>query len=386
MRTRTGTRDLAPKCPRRRYLQAVSRRLLTPIPARAAPPQYTPAAIEDLIARYEDAFFVFEATSGCDDALRQLLTSAKVPFARVNPRRAREFAKAAGVLAKTDRVDARVLAELGLRLELTPTVEPAQERRALSELVARRDQLVEEILREKNRLRLAKFKNGRRETARRAACRTACREPTRACRRAPAGTGVVSGAGRLSAREQDPWPSGDQLIGTAFPLSPPTAARVPTPTPTSRRSGSVYAPCRGVGDAVPSGDHVGVQSGALRTSAATSRRGRDPSPRRRGCHSPCVDSGAVAGRRQLQAAVLGGLSDRSARLPARSYHVSWRPADGCALWYIRTLSDTEGWRRCPPPGPRVRLRRRGRWRPSHTRESGRCSGSAGGPTARRPSS
>lgn len=111
-----------------------------------------PAAIKKLIAQHRDAFFVFEATSGCDETLRQLLTKAKVPFARVNPRRAREFARANGVLAKTDRVDARVLAELGRRLELAPTVEPSAERRALSELVTRRDQLVEEIVREKNRL------------------------------------------------------------------------------------------------------------------------------------------------------------------------------------------------------------------------------------------
>jgi transposase len=114
-----------------------------------------PAAIDKLIAQYPDAFFVFEATSGCDDTLRQMLTAAKVPFARVNPRRAREFAKAAGVLAKTDRVDAHVLAELGLRLDLAPTVEPSAERRALSELVSRRDQIVEEIVRERNRLHQA---------------------------------------------------------------------------------------------------------------------------------------------------------------------------------------------------------------------------------------
>jgi transposase len=121
----------------------------------------TPAAIEDLIAQYPDAFFVFEATSGCDETLRCLLTRAKVPFARVNPRRAREFARAAGVLAKTDRVDARVLAELGRRLELAPTVEPSQERRALSELVARREQLVEEIVRERNRLHQARSRTVR---------------------------------------------------------------------------------------------------------------------------------------------------------------------------------------------------------------------------------
>jgi transposase len=113
------------------------------------------------LRNYQDAFFVFEATSGCDETLRRLLTQAKVPFARVNPRRAREFARAAGVLAKTDRVDARVLAELGLRLELAPTVEPSQERRALSELLARRDQLVEEIVRERNRLHQARSRTVR---------------------------------------------------------------------------------------------------------------------------------------------------------------------------------------------------------------------------------
>lgn len=121
----------------------------------------TPAAIEELIAQNKEAFFVFEATSGCDETLRLQLTQAGVPFARVNPRRAREFARAAGVLAKTDRVDARVLAELGRRLELAPTVEPSAERRTLSELVARRDQLVGESVRERNRLRLARSRTVR---------------------------------------------------------------------------------------------------------------------------------------------------------------------------------------------------------------------------------
>lgn len=122
-----------------------------------------PDAIDKLIAQHQDAFFVFEATSGCDETLRHLLTQAKVPFARINPRRVREFARAAGVLAKTDRVDARVLAELGRRLELVPTLEPSAERRFLSELIARRDQLVEEIVREKNRLQHARSRIVRRD-------------------------------------------------------------------------------------------------------------------------------------------------------------------------------------------------------------------------------
>jgi len=57
-----------------------------------------------------EKFVVFEATSGCDDTLIATLTERAHPFSRVNPRQAREFARATGVLAKTDRVDARILA------------------------------------------------------------------------------------------------------------------------------------------------------------------------------------------------------------------------------------------------------------------------------------
>lgn len=77
-----------------------------------------------LAADHRDTRFVFEATSGCDRLLREALTAAGVTFTAVNPRRAREFARAAGFLAKTDRVDARVLAEMGHRLDLGPTVNP----------------------------------------------------------------------------------------------------------------------------------------------------------------------------------------------------------------------------------------------------------------------
>jgi transposase len=66
-----------------------------------------------------------------------------IAFSRVNPRQAREFARATGVLAKTDRVDDRVLAETGTRLALPVTipVSPARARRA--DFLRRRRQLVE---------------------------------------------------------------------------------------------------------------------------------------------------------------------------------------------------------------------------------------------------
>lgn len=118
----------------------------------------TPEAVAILIETCRDAFLVFEATSGCDHELRRCATASALPFARVNPRQAREFARANGILAKTDRVDARVLAEMGQRLDLDETVEPPPECAQLSELVARREQIVEEIVREKNRLAQARLR------------------------------------------------------------------------------------------------------------------------------------------------------------------------------------------------------------------------------------
>ena len=85
---------------------------------------------------------VFEATGHYDTALRRALAKTGVAYSRVNPARARDFARAAGYLAKTDAVDARMLADMGRRLELTkaPEVDPDRERLAL--LNRRRDQLV----------------------------------------------------------------------------------------------------------------------------------------------------------------------------------------------------------------------------------------------------
>ena len=69
----------------------------------------------------EGAWVVFEASGGYDHQLRDALESAQVRFSRINPRQARDFARAMGVIGKTDRVDARMLAELGARLTPAPT-------------------------------------------------------------------------------------------------------------------------------------------------------------------------------------------------------------------------------------------------------------------------
>jgi transposase len=101
---------------------------------------------------------VVEATGGYERGLVCALQEASIDVARVNPRQAREFAKAMGVLAKTDQVDARVLRDFANVIArhdqraryITPMVEP--ERQALQELVVRRRQLIEMRVAEGNRL------------------------------------------------------------------------------------------------------------------------------------------------------------------------------------------------------------------------------------------
>lgn len=100
---------------------------------------------------------VLEATGHYDRALRQGLEAAGVTYARVNPSRARDFARAAGFLAKTDAVDARMLAALGaaLRPDAATPGDPARER--LARLHKRRDQLV--AMRQQERTRRAEVED-----------------------------------------------------------------------------------------------------------------------------------------------------------------------------------------------------------------------------------
>lgn len=103
-----------------------------------------------------EALLVYEASGGCECLLAEVLDQTGIAHARVNPRQAREFARASGRLAKTDRVDARVLAEMGRRLELRIQPPPDPARRRLAELVARRQDLSAIIAAESQRLRQAR--------------------------------------------------------------------------------------------------------------------------------------------------------------------------------------------------------------------------------------
>jgi transposase len=113
------------------------------------------AGIAETVARLGaigGCLVVLEASGGYETALLAALGEAGVAAAAVNPRQARDFARATGVLAKTDRLDAGVLARFAevVRPEARPLADEA--RRELAALVARRRQLVEMRTAERNRL------------------------------------------------------------------------------------------------------------------------------------------------------------------------------------------------------------------------------------------
>lgn len=101
------------------------------------------------------ARIVLEATGGLETPVTAALATAGLPVAVVNPRQARDFARATGHLAKTDVIDARLLARLGQ--SLAPPVRPLkdEETRELEALLTRRRQIVEMLTMEKNRLHTA---------------------------------------------------------------------------------------------------------------------------------------------------------------------------------------------------------------------------------------
>lgn len=98
---------------------------------------------------------VLEATGGLEGPVVGALAAAGLPVAVVNPRQIRDFARATGLLAKTDRLDAQVLAQFAAAVR--PALRPLPDAQAqeLTALVQRRRQLVEMLTAEKTRLPLA---------------------------------------------------------------------------------------------------------------------------------------------------------------------------------------------------------------------------------------
>ena len=99
---------------------------------------------------------VLEATGGYETDVAAALALAGVPVAVVNPRQVRDFAKAIGRLAKTDALDADVLARFAAHVRPEPRPLPDAAQQDLTALVARRRQLVEMLTAERHRLALAR--------------------------------------------------------------------------------------------------------------------------------------------------------------------------------------------------------------------------------------
>lgn len=95
---------------------------------------------------------VLEASGGYETAAATGLAGALLRVAIVNPRQVRDFAKAKGRLAKTDRIDAEVIAEFGVAIDPQVSALPDEDTRALQGLLARRSQLVGMRTQEMNRL------------------------------------------------------------------------------------------------------------------------------------------------------------------------------------------------------------------------------------------
>ena len=113
------------------------------------------SAFDDLVRRLKKARVtrtILEATGGLEGPVAGALEAAGLCPVVVNPRQVRDFARALNILAKTDRIDARVLARFGQQVNPEVRPLPDEQTRQLRELVTRRRQLVKMHAEEKNRL------------------------------------------------------------------------------------------------------------------------------------------------------------------------------------------------------------------------------------------
>ena len=113
------------------------------------------AMLVERLQRLAPALVALEATGGYETVVASALGAAQLPLAVVNPRQIRDFARATGKLAKTERIDAAAIAHFAEAVR--PPARPLAdaEARALGELVARRRQVIEMIIAERHRRRMA---------------------------------------------------------------------------------------------------------------------------------------------------------------------------------------------------------------------------------------
>ena len=115
-----------------------------------------PEGIAKLVQQMQDVcpeLIVVEATGGYQRAVVEALFHTGLPVAVVNPARVRQFARACGLLAKTDKLDARVLAVFGQRVQPKLYTGKSEAEKQLAALLVRRKQIEEMLKAEQNRLR-----------------------------------------------------------------------------------------------------------------------------------------------------------------------------------------------------------------------------------------
>ena len=122
----------------------------------------TTAGIQEATAalkEHQPERIVLEGTGGYEEAIADSLAKAGLPVCRANPRQVRDYAKSEGMLAKTDRLDARILAKYAKTHDkCVPYTTKSEGEREAQAVVDRRRQLVDMLTMERNRLGMAKPK------------------------------------------------------------------------------------------------------------------------------------------------------------------------------------------------------------------------------------
>ena len=113
------------------------------------------AALVERLQGLPPTLVVVEATGGYETVVAGAIGAAHLPLAVVNPRQIRAFARATGRLAKTDRLDAAAIAHFADAVRPPARPIPDAQAQALGELVARRRQVIEMMVAERNRRRMA---------------------------------------------------------------------------------------------------------------------------------------------------------------------------------------------------------------------------------------
>jgi len=119
------------------------------------------AGLAELVEKLKDlapSLILLEATGGFERMVATALAGAQLPLVVVNPRQIRDFARASGRLAKTDAIDAEVIARFAEAMRPEPRPVPSQEAQVLDEMVGRRRQIIDMIVAENARKRATAHK------------------------------------------------------------------------------------------------------------------------------------------------------------------------------------------------------------------------------------